>query len=80
MTEIRNVKEWACPSCKRVLGKVIYGELHVDGKVNTSGSDLVVPCECGAHKVWYTGLSLDAVVRRLGREIGRSVAANMQNG
>ena len=72
--EIRNVKKWYCPRCNDVLGKVIYGELHTEKKVNTSGSDVVVACDCGAHKVWYTPLSLDSVVRRISREIGRSVA------
>jgi len=73
MSELRNVKNWYCPSCNVVLGRVIYGELHTEKRVNTSGSDLVVSCECGVYKVWYTQLSLDSVIRRFAREVGRSV-------
>jgi len=73
------VKEWKCPSCGRVLGKVIYGELHTNHKVNTSGADLVVSCECGAYKVWYTPVVFSSVMRTLGREIGRSIADGMGN-
>lgn len=78
MIEARNVKSWYCPACNSVLGRVIYGELHTERKVNTSGSDLVVSCDCGVYKVWYTPLSLDSVVRKLSREIGRSVADNIR--
>jgi RNase P subunit RPR2 len=74
MKETRNAKNWYCPNCSKVMGRVLYGELHTDNRVNTSGSDLVVACECGSHKVWFTTLSLDSIVKRLGREIGRSVA------
>ena len=52
MKETRNAKNWYCPNCSKVMGRVLYGELHTDNRVNTSGSDLVVACECGSHKVW----------------------------
>jgi len=75
--EERTSKVWYCPTCKEEIGKVIYGQLYMEGSmiVNTDGPNLVVKCpHCGARKVWFARDRMSEVIS----EFAKAVAREMQ--
>lgn len=75
----RQSKDWVCPSCSTVLGKVVLGELVVQGQVknfNTDKANIVITCpSCEYHKVWYSNDRMS----EFAREIAEIVAKIMQS-
>jgi hypothetical protein len=74
----RKTKIWACPnqSCGNEIGKVLGGELILDGiRCNTSGPNLVTTCpKCGTTKVWYTQDRLSLLLSELADHVARKIA------
>lgn len=73
----RKPKMWYCPTCQEPIGKVIFGQLYLEGDVvaNTDGPNLVVKCgSCGGRKVWFASDRLSQILAELADSIAKKIA------
>lgn len=44
---------WCCEVCGRPLGRIMDGDLDIFGPSKATAGSTLVPCICGATRVWY---------------------------
>lgn len=80
-------KTWKCPGCSKDLGSIISNNLVITSsnpvqRINTNGVNIVVQCNCGALKTWYSQRSalLDQLFIEFARMFSQGIEGESNSG